>query len=231
LGYIIHEIIHFLIGSGLAYLICSKETTSKLNRGLVMFFGGAAASSPDITKFFGDLLGHSIWFGLLFGLVFAFIFRFFIKEISFKKSWFTFSLCVILGHIFIDYLGNGVALFYPFIEEDFDFSIIKRVDNLILYTLLLTVITGFFFRKGKIIILSGLLIVSLYFGILSFSKIQLQQALKDKYKDEHITLLLIYPRLDNQWEFQVRTKKVSVIGYSPTFNTKINIERERKITD
>ncbi|MEQ6376353.1 hypothetical protein RZN25_05870 [Bacillaceae bacterium S4-13-56] len=199
-------------------------------RGLILFFGGISAISPDVTKFFGDILGHSIWLAPVFGLLFSIGFRYFQKDISFFKSWGIFSLTVLVGHIFIDYIGNGVAFLYPIIHKEYSLSVITRTDEFILYTLLIVVLIGLFYRKGKIIILTGIIIISLYLGGLTVSKFNLEQALKKQYEDDDINLLLSY-RSHNflEWNFMVRTDKIWVSGYSPILNQEIRIGSEREV--
>jgi hypothetical protein len=231
MGFLIHTLLHFLVGASLFYLICNKDFKSKRNRIVLVLFGGVTGVLPDATKFFGDLFGHSILSVPLFGLVLTIVFRVFLKDVSFKKAWFAFSITVLFGHLFIDYIGNGIAVLYPFIQKEFDFHIVKSDDNMIIFTLLVAIIVGMFYKKGRWIILSGILVVSLYLGVLAFSKIQLEQALRNKYQDDNITLLLTYPRFDNQWGFMVRTDKVWVNGYSPMLSTEIHIEEQNKVSD
>jgi hypothetical protein len=228
MGYLIHTLLHFLVGASLFYVICNKDYKTKWKRVVLFLFGGAAGVFPDVTKFFGDIFGHSILLAPLIGLLSAIGYRLLLKDISLKKLWFAFSITVLFGHLFIDYIGNGVAFLYPFVQKEFDFHIVRSSDNIIIFTLLLAFVTGIFYQKGKWIVLSGLVAVSLYLGVLSFSKIQLQQTLKNEYQGDNITLLITYPRYDNQWAFQVRTNEASIIGYAPIFGNEFYIERESK---
>lgn len=67
-GHIIHVFLHFVVGASFAYLFCGKAAASTVNRKVLFIFGGAAAISPDISKLYGDLLGHSIWLVPVIGL-------------------------------------------------------------------------------------------------------------------------------------------------------------------
>ncbi|RSL28926.1 metal-dependent hydrolase [Salibacterium salarium] len=229
MDYIIHTLLHFLVGASISYLIINKEDRTKSKRFFIMIFGGAVAVSPDVTKFFGDLWWHSIWFVLVSGLLFAIVFRWFTKNIVLQKLWFTFSLTVLVGHILIDYLGNGVAFLYPFVKEEFEFHIVYGMDVLIIFVLLLALSIGVFYSKGKRFVIMGVLIVTLYLMGLGFSKIQLEQALENQYQRESIDLLLTYPESLSQWSFQVRTDEVWYSGYSPVLNQEIFIETKRKV--
>ncbi|MBP3951780.1 metal-dependent hydrolase [Bacillus suaedae] len=231
MGYLLHTALHFLVGVSISYLLFNKDFLSKKKRSIVFLFGGVSAVSPDVTKFFGDLFGHSIFSVPLFGLLFTIIFRIFIKDFSFVKTWFIFSITVLIGHIFIDYIGNGVAFLFPFVKSEFDFHIIASVDFIITTTLLISVIIGFLNKKGKAIILMGTIIICLYFGFLSISKVQLEHTLKSKYDANKIELLLTYPSFGKMgsWDFQVRTKEVWVNGYSSIYKPKIHIDSEREV--
>ncbi|WP_158738752.1 metal-dependent hydrolase [Alteribacillus sp. YIM 98480] len=228
MGYIIHTLLHFLVGASISFILINEDDRTKSKRFVIMFFGGAAAISPDVTKFFGDLLGHSIWFVFVFGLLFAILFRWLTKDISFKKLWSIFSLTVFVGHILIDYIGNGVAFLYPFAKEEFEFHIVHSMDAVIIFVLLFALSVGIFNSKGKRFILTGVLVVTLYLAGLVVSKIQLEQALENQYQRENINILLTYPgESPLQWSFQVRTDEVWYSGYSPVLNQEIFIETKR----
>lgn len=230
MGYLIHEVFHFLVGGSLVYILSIKHGETIGRRALILFFGGISAISPDVTKFFGDLLGHSIWLVPVFGLLFSIGFQFFQKDISFFKSWGVFSLSVLVGHIFIDYIGNGVAFLYPVTTKEYSFSIITRTDEFVLYTLLVVVLIGLLYRKGKMIILTGIIIISLYLGGLTVSKFQLEQALREQFGEEGINLLETFRSHDFfEWNFMVRSDKVWVRGYSTFLGQEIHIESEREV--
>ncbi|QUW23621.1 metal-dependent hydrolase [Sporosarcina sp. Marseille-Q4063] len=228
MGYWIHTLLHFVVGGSIIYLLCNKDFESKMKRCVLILFGGLAGISPDFTKYFGDILGHSVLSAPVFGLLFGIGYFAMQKEISFMKAWFMFTLTVLIGHLFIDYIGNGVALFYPMIQKEFGFSIVGSNDSFILFTLLITIIIGIFYRKGKLVVLTGILVVSLYLGGLSFSKIQLQQTLEKQYENDNINLLLTFPshRFLN-WEFMVKTDKSNISGYSPILGGEIKVYREK----
>lgn len=224
-GHIIHVFLHFVVGASLAYLFCGKAAASKVNRKVLFVFGGAAAISPDISKLYGDLLGHSIWLVPVIGLFFAACYYAFQRKITFKKAWLILSICV-FSHLFIDFIGNGVAPFYPFIKTESDFFIVNRNDAVLLITLTTALIIGAFTRRRRRIFLSGLILVALYLGGLSFSKLQLQHALEKKYRNENIYVMLTFPREGFKWSFMVRTDETSVDGYSPIAGLDIHIEQE-----
>lgn len=229
MGYILHEIIHFSLGACLAYFIIKTDYTLRKKRLIIYTIGGFAGISPDIPKYFGDVLAHSLFVVPLIGMLIAIIGKYLLKELSFKKMWLTASISV-LSHIFIDYIGDGVAIFYPFIKEETDFSIINSVDYFVMCPLLFALIAALFFRRGRLIITVSLSLVMLYLFFLSFSKIQFEHALKNKYQAQTIRLLITYPTpSDFQWGFQVRTDKIWVTGHTPIFKIKINEDMVRNV--
>jgi membrane-bound metal-dependent hydrolase YbcI (DUF457 family) len=228
MGYIFHEIIHFSLGACLAYFIINNDYTLRKKRLIIYVIGGFSGISPDIPKYFGNILAHSILFVPFIGIMIGIIAKFLLRDISLKKLWLTVSISV-LSHIFIDYIGDGVAIFYPFVREETDFSIINSVDYFVLYPLLLALIAALFFRRGRLIVTISLSAVILYLSFLSFSKIQFEHALKNKYQDQNIRLLITYPTSKFQWGFQVRTDKNWVNGYSSITKIKINEDMVRKV--
>ena len=228
MGFIIHGILHLSIAACITYIFLNKHHHSMTKRTLVLIIGGFAGIAPDITKFFGDLYGHSLFLVPILGLIIMLIIRKLFIEISVVKLWITLSFSA-LSHIFIDYIGNGVALFYPFLTKEYDFHIIE--DDIFLYILSITAIIAVIYRKGKLVVLSSLLVVAIYLGVLTYSKIQLQQTIKSEYKEHDITLLLVYPRWDYGWEFMIRTNDHSIIGSAPIFGKEIKIERQSEYND
>lgn len=227
MGYIIHIILHFAVGACISFLFLNKKGDSATARFFILIIGGFAAISSDITKYFGDLYGHSLFIAPLLGLIIMLITRKIFIYIPAVKLWIVLSISV-LSHIFIDYIGNGVAIFYPFVTKEYGFYIIN--DNLLLYILLIASVIAVFYRKGKAFVLSSLLIVALFLGVLTYSKLKLQQTLKNKFYDENeIILLQVYPSWDNRWEFMIRTSEQSMIGSASIFGKDIQVERRKGI--
>jgi hypothetical protein len=231
MGYVIHSLLHFLIGASVTYLLFNNDTFPKKKRFVILMFGGIASIAPDITKFFGDLFGHSVFALPILGGVIARVFYFFIKEFSFIKSWVIFTATILLGHTFIDFVGNGIALFYPIMEKEFGFHIVRSIDFFIVITLLCTIIMGIVFKKTKTIFKAGIVIFALYLSILTISKIQFEQQLHNQYAKDKIELLLVYPSYSEWgwWQFRLRTENVWINGKSSVLNTEVHIESERDV--
>jgi hypothetical protein len=87
-----------------------------------------------------------------------------------------------------------------------------------------------FYRRGKNILLTGILIISLYLGGLTVSKYSLEQTLKKQYEDEHINLLVTFRSHHFlEWDFMVRSDKVWVSGNASIFNQGLQINSERAV--
>ncbi|SDJ24694.1 hypothetical protein [Salimicrobium halophilum] len=79
---------------------------------------------PDIPKLFGVLYGHSLITVPLIAIVFAILMRTMLS-MTLWGIWWRLSLVLIVSSLGIDYLGNGVHLFYPVSTDTYGVSIIK----------------------------------------------------------------------------------------------------------
>ncbi|MCP3027109.1 metal-dependent hydrolase [Halobacillus sp. A5] len=230
LGDGIHGMLHFLIGAAVVSLLLYGKCGSRRELVIVFLFGGIAGVFPDVTKLFGDLYGHSLMSAPLMGLSVALGFRILMRKVPFLQAWGAFAAAVIIGHIFIDLIGNGVAPFYPFEKSEYDFHIISRLDVVMLLTLLATAVV-FFITCRRAIVLSGVMIICIYLGILSVSKVQLEQLLHTEYSENDIELLITYPRSGawGGWDFQLRTDETWINGHSPVLGRDVHIESERDV--
>ncbi|HEX7065412.1 MAG TPA: metal-dependent hydrolase [Bacillales bacterium] len=220
---ILAALMHVLAGANISYLICSVKRKFK-KRILLLCMGGLAGISPDITKYFGDLFGHSVWAVPIFGLLIALIAKLFIKDTSLKKLWLAFSLSVLFGHIFIDLISNGIALFYPWLRGEIGFHIIGKLDVIIFFIMMVTItIVIVSYSKGKVSAIIGMLLIATYIGVLTYSKIQLYQTLIDQYEKDKIKIIATYPSKVFMWDFQVETSRYFIRGNAPIFSDSIDI--------
>lgn len=161
----------------------------------------------------------------------AYVYSKFQKEISFKRMWLMFMIST-GTHLLIDYIGNGVALFYPLIDHEYEFSVIDRDDTFVLYPLLLSVCIGLWFRKGRYLILAGVLTSIVYIGTLTYSKLDLEHSLSERYKKDHIESLLTYPDTSSRhWKFMLRTESAAVFGRASILGNRIEVDNESSFSD
>jgi hypothetical protein len=223
---LLHSLIHLAAGASTAYVLSRKVPASILKRCWLLLIGALAGLFPDFTKFFGDIFFHSVFLMPVAGLICAFVYRIFRKDISFKQQWLIFSICV-CTHLFIDYIGNGVAFLYPIIEHEYELSIVQRDDVIILCPLMLALIIGIWFRNGKRMVWAGVIISVLYIGALAGFKMKLENALEQRYKMEHVQSLTTYPNeFRREWRFMLTTDQTAVFGRSNLLATDIQIDEQ-----
>ncbi|WP_336773356.1 metal-dependent hydrolase [Paenibacillus sp. MMO-58] len=228
---ILHTLIHAAAGASTAYLISRAFKDSIGRRSLLLLFGAIAGLAPDFTKFFGDLLFHSVFLVPLIGWILAYVYSVFQKELSFKRIWLMFMISA-GTHLLIDYIGNGVALFYPIIDHEYEFSVIDRDDPFVLFPMLLSVIIGLWFRKGRYLVLAGVLTSIVYIGTLTYSKLDLEHSLKERYKQDHMEFLLTYPDPSSRrWRFMLRTESAAVFGRASLLGNRIEVDNESSFSN
>ncbi|RKL65077.1 hypothetical protein CR203_22685 [Salipaludibacillus neizhouensis] len=219
---------HLLIGAIIALLILVNSNDSFKEKLFLVVFTCFVVISPDILKIMGILFGHSLWLAPILGLTFALLYSIKNKNIKITKSWFVFTLVILFGHIFIDYIGNGVRLFYPFVREEFEFSLIMKLNFFIILFLVLSLVFVFFNKKSKSIGIASLSVLLLLFSILTVSKIHLEHSLNEEYKSEGINMVITYPNDNFGWGFQVRTEKTIITGESSINTTNIQVQTKRE---
>lgn len=216
--------LHMFIGACIAYLLYYKNFKLKRERLTILIAGMIAGLIPDFTKYFGIILFHSIWFTPIMGFIVSLPTYFILKPINFIKVWFTMTLTVLFGHIFIDSIDNGVALFYPFMNEEYSFSIINADDYLIVLASLMTSICILVFRNGRKIALVTIIIIGLYISLKLSSKTLLYSQLSDRYEEDN-PIISIYPSSSLHWSFIIKSNNFNVSGRSTLF---LKTTEERK---
>jgi membrane-bound metal-dependent hydrolase YbcI (DUF457 family) len=219
---VLEEILyHFIVGSCVAYLCINKKISSRKDSILLLLIGGFAGLFPDIPKeLLNDNFCHSIWVAPIIGLVFALVTRIFNSEIKLNNLCFSMTSAVIVGHLFMDYLDNGLPIFYP-IKKEYSLDLVQKGDIFIGGILLIAVFIGFaLYRKMNIILLVGIIIVSSYLGLRAFSKMEVHQKLVETYKSPNIKIS-ITPQgafSEYQWFYLASSDTSSITGAASFFN-------------
>lgn len=229
LGILFSSLPHIFIGAMIASILMIKNKDSSKKRILMLVFCSVVVLSPDVLKILGFSSSHALWLCPILGIFFSFLYAFLIKKENSFMDWIKFSIIILIGHLFIDYIGNGARLLYPFVKEEFIFSIISKLDFVFIVFLAIFLIIVFMYPKKKESVLVCLIIITMYFSFLTLSKIQLEYSLKEKYKSEDIVLLISYPNDSLHWGYQLRTTSLIVTGESPVFSKEINVETKREI--
>jgi membrane-bound metal-dependent hydrolase YbcI (DUF457 family) len=215
--YVLEEILyHWIVGSCIAYLCINKNISSRKDSILFLIIGGFAGMFPDIPKvLINDNFCHSIWVAPIIGLVIALIIRIFKSEIKLNRLWFSMTGAVIVGHLFMDYLDNGLPIFYPIIKKEYALDLVQKGDVFIRGILLIAVFISItLYRKMNVIILTGIIIVSSYLGLRTFSKFEVHQELVKTYKGPKLIISIIPQDAfsEYQWFYLVSSNNTSITG-------------------
>ncbi|SDO72580.1 hypothetical protein [Halobacillus aidingensis] len=228
LGIILSSLPHIFIGALIASIIMVNDNGSFQNKIRTFVFCSVVVMSPDVLKVLGVLSSHALWLCPVLGMFFSITYVYITKGVNFFIYWIKLSTIILIGHLFIDFIGNGARLLYPFVKEEFIFSIVSKLDFIFIMFLALFMVVVLITPKKKGTAFVCLMIILMYFSSLTVSKIQLEYSLKEKYKSEDIVLLLSYPNESFHWSYQVRTTNMIVTGRSPVFSGEINVETKRE---
>lgn len=202
---------HLTVGAVINYLICNNEK----NRFYILLIGAFAGILPDIPKYFNNIFFHSIWSIPIISIILSIPSKKIIKDISLIRLFLGISMSALIGHIFIDYIGNGTVLFYPFTQEEFSLDLINGEEIILWVIILVGIILSIFNKHSRKIILISSIIAFIYIGVLGFSKYVTYQQLESIYKEDKPNQILVYRAgYPMHWYFIVRTDEKSVNGTS-----------------
>ncbi|RWZ60606.1 hypothetical protein EQV77_04740 [Halobacillus fulvus] len=228
LGIMLSSLSHIFIGALIASIIMVNDNGSFQNKIMTFVFCGVVVMSPDVLKVLGVLSSHALWLCPVLGMFFSITYVYFTKGKNFFICWIKLSTIIFIGHLFIDFIGNGARLLYPFVKEEFIFSIVSKLDFIFIMFLALFMVLILITPKKKGTAFVCLMTILMYFSSLTVSKIQLEYSLKEKYKNEDIISQISYPNESFHWGYQVRTTNMIVTGGSPVFSGEINVETKRE---
>lgn len=228
LGILFSSLPHIFIGAMIASILMVKDKDSSKKKILILIICSVVVISPDVLKILGILSSHALWLCPILGMFFSFSYSYLMKEENLFMDWIKFSTIILIGHLFIDFIGNGARLLYPFVKEEFIFSIISKLDFVFIMFLAIFLVIVFIYPRKKEAAVVCLITILMYFSSLTVSKIQLEYSLKEKYKSEDIVLLISYPNDSLHWGYQIRTKNMIATGKSPVFSKDIKVETKRE---
>ncbi|MFD2922453.1 hypothetical protein [Halobacillus naozhouensis] len=215
--------LHLLTGSLIMYIFFSKKGFL-LHERLKIISLGVIVLLPDLPKLAGGNLAHSLFALPWLSLLTAFYVRKITKE-SFQKSWFASLFTILFGAIFIDFIGNGVQLFFPLTSDIIEFTIIQK--EIWLVCALFAVFSAALIFNHKPLLITSLLIISLLLVGKAISKVELENRLEAKYDDNQIHVIVTKPEkyLGLNWRFSVLTNEKVIQGTSPVFQKEITIKQ------
>ncbi|WP_127533728.1 metal-dependent hydrolase [Paenibacillus kobensis] len=217
---------HIFTGAACGSLILNRRYDSKKFRTMPLLCGALAGISPDLTKQFGDLFGHSIFFSSIVAIPATVMGIIILKETkAFFRLWVGLTLIVIIAHLLLDYLQNGVALLYPFITDEYSFPIVLANDYYIIGMSLLAISVRLFSGKSTLFAktVPGIMsLAAIYLISLSVFRIQLIDNINEKFAAyEPYTLVEAYPDGLNrlrmpQWGYMIRNERFFIKGQAST---------------
>jgi hypothetical protein len=221
-----HIITHLLTGCFIASFVFMRRELSFKRKIIIL----------ALSAFFGifpDLLGprdispwsHSFFVMGLIMLPIVYLLRFPLKKFSFFELYLCFGGSVLIGHIFIDYLGHGVHLIYPLSKQAYTMPLIYLGDP----TGWVPMLFGVFLfllpttRKSLLNISLAAFIV-IYLGLKLSLLVQIGQSIPSKFTLTHEAIVKIYPlgdyqvkKLSDFWkmEFYVTDSQRTIRGVVP----------------
>lgn len=182
--YVLHPfytLIHMAAGAVLfPILLWAKLTTLKEKLSLY-FIGAVIAIVPDIPKIILLHFGHSIFFTPFISLLLAYFLKKYLQT-SFIRIWMAVALTIILAHLLLDFLGNGVEILYPIVPDEYAFHIISD-ERVITIFLSVGLLCGLLTKYTKTVLLSFLVVLCLFLGYVGYSKVQLEQSVSQYSTD------------------------------------------------
>ncbi|MDP5274524.1 metal-dependent hydrolase [Chengkuizengella axinellae] len=222
---------HGAVGASVSYLFLRKKVTSH-KVWFVLLFGILAAVISDIPVVVSIPLinnvilyefMHSLFVAPILSLGLAFAARLFLNEIKFSLLWSSLFLSLMIGHFLMDFLDNGLPLFYPIIESrEIGINILTGNDILIIVPFLLLLPSLLFLHQDQrkqlelIAIILVITLVTSYIGFRGYSKLQIYQELVEEYPYSNVEILLepesSNPLSDRQWTYSINTGQLSIGG-------------------
>lgn len=204
---ILHLLLHLLAGAATLSWFIDGRTVGK--RIWIILIGACLGITPDVTKLFGDVYLHSMLFAPFIGLFYGFILWMWPRT-RFFYAVFASTMTVIIGHLLVDFLGNGDALFYPIIVREQVFSILSPVENLITLFLLVSLVVSFLFTSNRKPMTITLLPVLILLIALASSHGAIRYQLYAEYKDKHPDIT-VFSSQPFHWKFYVRLEDHRII--------------------
>ncbi|UQZ36681.1 hypothetical protein C2I18_25995 [Paenibacillus sp. PK3_47] len=218
---------HLLAGCFIASFVFMRQDISFKDKlmilGLSAFFG-----------IFPDLLGtrdtspwsHSL---IVMGIVMVpvvYLLRFFLQKYSYPMLYVCFAGSV-MAHIFVDYLGHGVHLIYPFSRQAYTLPLIYLGDPTVWVPMLLGVVIFILpvvFKRKLIMNTLFAVFIVIYLGLKLATVAQIEQSISQKLTLTEEAGVKVYPLSEYQvtsmtdfWKmgFDVIDKQRSVRGIVP----------------
>lgn len=181
-----HMFSHVIFGASIMWCCLPRQTWKDIVT--TLSFGALCGILPDL---FGGRAtnpwSHSIFVSPFLALGVAFIAKRIYKTVSFKRVWGTCILAVLIGHLFLDYLGHEIPLLYPFDHVSLRMGAITLGDPIIWVPLLIGVTVGLCKKlKPRLPVFIAILWVILYLSFritameIIYHKVEAQYPVSEK---------------------------------------------------
>ncbi|GAB6087127.1 metal-dependent hydrolase [Alkaliphilus crotonatoxidans] len=213
-------ITHATAGICITYMVAGYKRNSLTikEKSVLLVSGAFAAITPDITKYFGDLLGHSLLIAPIIVLPIAYLSNLLLKEFRFRILWLSYLLSVVFGHILLDFLHNGVALIYPITQSELSYHIINTFELWILMPLMFSVLSILLFKKPYKIVASLIAVLVLFLGVKSFYRAGLINQLNTLYADDKPREIILQVSKSLRWPYMIRSNYFFIDGVASVNN-------------
>ncbi|MGM7680765.1 metal-dependent hydrolase [Cytobacillus sp. Hm23] len=226
---------HGAVGAFVAYLIGRRYLPEK-KLFLFMFIGVIAGIAPDLTlifEFAGGVLssitdfpvleflgvrlyfmGHSIFVAPAFSLGLAVLIRPIFPELTLKIRWMSMFFSIVIGHLFMDFLDNGLPLFFPITyDRDIGLNVLNGSDGfLVLSFSVLFALILFLHKTGRQkwapkLIIVGVVLLASYGGVREMSKTQMTKQLAEQYPGDKVYIEAGSgnPFSSRLWHYEIRS--------------------------
>lgn len=219
----INDILHHALAGAVVALLFS---TPKKNW-FYLLLGAAAALLPDATKeLFDDLLLHSLIAAPFVSVLCAGILKSIFREEPFMRIFGSFLAALVFGHLLLDLIDNGNAIFYPFVKEELEYSILSKSTPLIWIVAAAAISAGLALKRARLLSATGILAILLYIGFQAAAKEMVTNALHERYPFPN-TAITVYPTGAWPWEamnwsYHIRSEQFLASGDSNATGGKIS---------
>lgn len=218
---------HLTAGSCITYLVAGHERKdlSMKETSILIASGAVVAITPDITKYFGDLWGHSLLVAPFIVLPITYFSHLLLKQFRFRTLWLSYFLSVVFGHIFMDFLENDVAPIYPMIKSEVTYGIIYSNEIWIIGPLMLALLGMLFFNRPYKVVASLMAVLVCFLGAKTFYRETLTYRIDAFYADENPKEIILMVGDLSGWPYMIRSHSFFIDGVA-SFN---GITEERRI--
>ena len=213
---------HACTGAIIALLFSTPKKTW-----FYLLLGAAAALLPDVTKeLFQDSLLHSLIAAPFAAALFAGILKTIFKKEPFMRIFGSFLAAFVFGHLLLDLIDNGNAIFYPFVKEELEYSIISKSTPLVWIIALAAISAGLAFKRIRLLSAAGILTILLYIGFQAAAKEMVTNALHDRYPFPNAAITVFptgeWPWEAMNWSYHARSEQFLASGDSNATGGKIS---------